>query len=112
MAAKQPAFITRRVRPQLQSVLDKLEAGTRIRITQLLRVGSQTWPATVTGTFRHYDSLATGLATQRVPEDDIIIPIVHFTKDPHGELSSVALDEHTKIEILSPPYEGGGRGGR
>ena len=84
----------------MQAVLDKLEPGAKIRITQLLRVGLQTWPAVVTGTFRHYDSLATGLATDRVPEDDIIIPIVHFIKDPHGELSSVALDEHTRIEIL------------
>ena len=101
MADRQPAFVSRQVRPELQAILDKLQAGMRIRITHLIRVGLQTWPAVVTGTFRHYDSLATGLATQRVPEDDIIIPIVHFTKDPHGELSSVALDEHTKIEILS-----------
>src|ERR1700716_651320 len=100
MAEKQPAFISRQVRPELQVTLDELQPGVRIRITQLLRVGLQSWMATVTGTFRHYDSLATGLATQRLPEDDIIIPIVHFTKDPHGELSSVALDEHTRIEIL------------
>jgi len=97
----QPAFITRPLRPELQSVLDKLQPGNKLRITQLLRVGSQTWPAVVTGTFRHYDSLATGLATQRLPEDDIIIPLLHFTKDPHGELSSVTLDEHTKLEIIS-----------
>jgi hypothetical protein len=97
---KKVAFVSRTVRPELQAVLDRLQAGTRIRITHLIRVGMQTWPAVVTGTFRHYDSLATGLATQRVPEDDIVIPLVHFTKDPHGELSSVALDEHTKIEIL------------
>jgi len=49
----------------------------------------------VIGTFRHLDSLATGLATERVPEDDIIIPIVHFTKD-NGELTSVTLDEQSK----------------
>jgi hypothetical protein len=101
MAERRTAYVTRIIRPELQAVLDKLEPGSRIRITQLIRVGLQTWPAVVTGTFRHYDSLATGLATQRAPEDDIIIPIVHFTKEPHGELSSVALDEHTKIEILS-----------
>ena len=65
----------------------------------LVRVGLKTWPATVTGTFRHLDSLATGLATDRVPEDDIIVPLLHFTKD-NGELSSVALDEHTKVEIV------------
>lgn len=98
--APKSAYTSRPVRPELQAVLDKLEPGMRIRITQLIRVGLQTWPAVVTGTFRHYDSLATGLATARVPEDDIIVPIVHFTKDPHGELSSVALDEHTKIEIV------------
>jgi hypothetical protein len=43
--------------------------------------------------------LATGLATQRVPEDDIVVVTVHFTK-PNGELSSVALDEHSKIEVI------------
>jgi hypothetical protein len=99
-SARQPTFITRLIRPDLQAVLDKLAPGTRIRITQLMRVGLQTWPAVVTGTFRHADALATGLATERVPEDDIIILIVHFTKDPHGELSSVALDEHTRIDII------------
>jgi hypothetical protein len=99
--ASQNVFVSRAIRPDLQTVLDRLQPGAKIRITQLLRVGLQTWPAVVTGTFRHFDSLATGLATQRVPEDDIIIPIVHFTKDPHGELSSVALDEHTKIEVLA-----------
>jgi hypothetical protein len=34
-----------------------------------------------------------------VPADDIIVPIVHFTKD-NQEMSSVALDEHTKIEVV------------
>jgi hypothetical protein len=90
----------RRLQPELVAVLERLKPGQRIRITQTLRVGLKTWPATVTGTFREVNSLVTGLATDRVPEDDIIIPVVHFTKD-NGELSSVALDEHTRIEILS-----------
>jgi hypothetical protein len=98
MAAVPSVFAN--IRPELLAVLDKLQPRARIRITQLVRVGRETWPAVVTGTFGHIDFLATGLATQRVPEDDIIIRILHFTKDPHGELSSVALDEHTKIEIL------------
>ena len=54
----------------------------------------------VTGTFRSLNCLATGLATQRVPEDDIIVPTVHFTKD-NGELSSVALDENSVLEIVT-----------
>lgn len=86
--------------PEVRAILEKLQPGAKVRITHLIRVGMQTWTAVVTGTFRHLDSLATGLATQRVPEDDIIVPLLHFTKDPHGELSSVALDEHTRVEVL------------
>ena len=41
-----------------------------------------------------------GLATQRLPEDDIVVVTVHFTKD-NGELSSIALDEQSKVEIAA-----------
>jgi len=34
-----------------------------------------------------------------VPEDDIVVPTLHFIKD-NGELASVALDEHSKVEIV------------
>jgi hypothetical protein len=69
-----------------------------MRITQRVRVGSTaTWTTTVEGVFRGVNYLATGLSTDRVPEDDIVVVAVHFTKD-NGELSSVTLDEHTKIE--------------
>jgi len=92
-------YTTGPISEQLRAVLPALRAGQRIRITQIMRVGLKSWPAVVAGTFRHLDSLATGLATQRLPQDDILVGIVHFTKD-NGEMSSVALDEHTRIEIL------------
>jgi len=41
--------------------------------------------------------LSTGVTTDRVKEDDIVVPTVHFTK-PSGELTSIALDERTLIE--------------
>ena len=44
--------------------------------------------------------LATGLATDRVPEDDIVVATVHFTKD-NGELSSITLDSNSQIEVIS-----------
>ena len=90
---------THRFSPQLQAVLEKLQPGQRLRITQLIRVGLKTWPASIDGTFRHLDSLATGLATHRDERDDIHVALLHFAKD-NGELSSVALDEHTKIELV------------
>jgi hypothetical protein len=90
---------TRPLQPALLEALRRVQPGQRIRLTQTVRVGVKSWPATVTGTYRSCNALVTGLATHRVPEDDIIVPIVHFTKD-NGELSSVTLDENSQMEIL------------
>ncbi len=87
------------VPPPLTALLEGLKPGQRIKITQTVRVGRKTWPAVVTGTFRALNYLATGLATDRVPEDDIVVIAVHFTKD-NGELSSITMDEHTQVEIV------------
>ena len=89
---------TRTLDPALKDLLISLKPGTRIRITQTVRVGSRSWPTTVEGVFRDINYLATGLSTQRIPEDDIIVPTVHFTKD-NGELSSITLDEHSRVEL-------------
>jgi hypothetical protein len=95
-------YSTRPVAPELLNRLAQLQPGQRIRITQRVKVGSsKTWQLTVEGTFRHLDSLATGLATDRVPQDDIIVPAVHFTKD-NQEMSSITVDEHTRVEVVNP----------
>jgi hypothetical protein len=90
---------TRPVDPALVALLLKLQPEQRIRITQTVRVGQREWTTTTAGTFRRLNYLATGLSTERVPEDDIIVPTVHFTKD-NGELSSITLDEHSKVELI------------
>jgi hypothetical protein len=97
--AKPILSATRPVRPELVELLSRLKAGQRLRITQTVRVGQKQWQTTVLGTFRKLNYLQTGLATHRVCEDDIIVPTVHFTKD-NGELSSIALDEHTDIAAV------------
>ncbi len=85
--------------PEMAALLRDLKPGQRLRLTQTVRVGRLSWPAVVEGTFRHLNYLATGLATERVPEDEIVVIAVHFTKD-NGELSSVTLDENSRIEVL------------
>jgi hypothetical protein len=91
---------TRTLRPEVTTLLKTLKPGTRIKVTQTVRVGSSAkWTAQVQGIFRNVNFLATGLSTQRVPEDDIVVVMVHFTKD-NGELSSVALDEHSALEVI------------
>lgn len=90
---------TRHLAQAQVEVLQGLKAGDRIRITQTVRVGAKTWPAIATGAFRGINYLATGITTDRVPEDDIIVPTVHFTKD-NGELTTIALDEKSKVERI------------
>jgi hypothetical protein len=91
---------TRPVAPELAATLEKLQPGQKIRITQTVRVGRRQWTTTVEGTLRQVAYLVTGLSTDRVAEDDIVVPTIHFTKE-NGELSSIAIDEKTRIELLA-----------
>jgi hypothetical protein len=88
---------TRPVAPELATLLRELKPGDKIRVTQTVRVGMKQWTTTVAGAFRGMNYLVTGLATDRVPADDIVVVCVHFIKD-NSELSSVTLDEQSKIE--------------
>jgi hypothetical protein len=90
---------TREIDPALVALLRSLTTGQKIQITQTVRVGAKKWTTTAVGAFRGVNYLATGVTTERVPEDDIVMPMVHFTKE-NGEMSSVAIDEHTAISIV------------
>lgn len=87
----------RQIAPGVISVLKGLQAGDRITVVQTVRVGGRTWPATATGTYRGVSYLSTGVTVDRVAADDIVVPTVHFTKD-NGELTSISLDENTKLD--------------
>jgi hypothetical protein len=78
---------------------EDLKPGQRVKITQTVRVGKRSWPAAVTGTVRAVQMLVTGLSTDRAEDDIVVVPTVHFVKD-NGELSSVAIDERTQVELL------------
>jgi hypothetical protein len=90
---------TRRLDPALVELLRGLNPGDRIRVIQTVRVGARKWEATTDGTFREIAYLETGVTTDRVKEDDLVVPVVRFTK-PNGELSSISIDEHTRVTKL------------
>ena len=90
---------TRRLDPALIDLLRVLKPGDRVRVEQTVRVGARAWPAVAEGEFRGLAYLATGVTTERVKDDDLVVPVVRFTK-PNGELTSVALDERTKVTRL------------
>lgn len=87
---------TRRLEPAIVELLKSLVPGDKIKLVQSVRVGAKKWTAETSGTFRGLQYLSTGVTVDRVPEDDIVVPTVHFLKD-NGELTSIALDENTKI---------------
>ncbi len=48
---------TRPVNPALASLVQRLQPGQRIRVTQTVRVGFQEWTTTVKGIFREVNYL-------------------------------------------------------
>jgi len=90
---------TRRLDPAVVELLRSLKPGDKIRVTQTVRVGARRWETTTDGTFREVAYLETGITTERVKEDDLVVPVVRFTK-PNGELSSISIDENTKVAKL------------
>ena len=90
---------SRRLDPNLVELIKSLTVGDRIKVVQTVRVGGRSWLAEAVGSFRGVNYLATGVTTERVKEDDLVVPTIHFTKD-NGELASISIDEQTRIEKL------------
>ena len=90
---------TRRLDPALVDLLRSLQPGDKIRVIQTVRVGGRKWETATEGVFRGIAYLATGVTTERVKEDDLVVPVVRFAK-PNGELSSISIDEHTRVSRL------------
>jgi len=84
--------------PELAKALASISAGDSIRIHKKIRINSMhSWNHEIIASFSHVDFLSTGLATDRVPEDDVVLVCIHFCKQ-NGELGSVILDDQTSLE--------------
>lgn len=98
-SAKNIVMPTQRIDPALADLLKSLQPGDRIRVIQTVRVGSRKWEAIAEGVFRGIAYLETGITTERVKEDDLVVPVVRFTK-ANGELTSISLDQNTRVAKL------------
>ena len=99
MSATQPEKIvlpTRRLDPAIVELLRSLKPGDPVKLIQTLRVGNKKWEATAEGAFNGVAYLETGITTERVKEDDLVVPVVKFTK-ANGERSSISIDENTRV---------------
>lgn len=88
---------TRRLDPATVELLRSLKPGEKIKVVQTVRVGGRKWTAEAAGEFRGIAYLATGVTTERVKDDDLVVPVVRFTK-PNGELTSISIDENTQVQ--------------
>jgi hypothetical protein len=99
MSAVQPEKIvlpTRRLDSAIVDLLRSLNPGDAITLTQTVRVGNKKWEAVAQGAFNGIAYLETGVTTERVKEDDLVVPVVKFTK-ANGERSSISIDENTRV---------------
>jgi len=57
---KPVVYASNPIRPDV-AACSTTQAGDRIKIKTIVRVGLKSWPVEVVGAYRHVDSLATGI---------------------------------------------------
>jgi hypothetical protein len=86
--------------PGISKILGELKPGDQIRISRSVRINSShSWAQTIEGAFVQANHLRTGLATDRVAADDIVLACVHIKK-PNNEMASITIDDSTTIQKL------------
>ncbi|GAB4134268.1 hypothetical protein [Thermopirellula anaerolimosa] len=75
---------------------DELKVGDRITVEHLVRVGSQKWKSTVTGTVVRTERTHHGLHFDRAADEQTYADVI-LLELPDGELSAVTVDEFTVI---------------
>jgi hypothetical protein len=78
---------------------EALQPGDRVKITQRVRVGSQSWTTSVTGTVERTERRREGLNVKRNFDDKAFADLIVLRKDGEiAEVTTVTLDEWTRVE--------------
>ena len=86
---------------RVNSIINSLQSGNKIQLKFVVRINSNhSWISTTEGTYIATNHLRTGLSTDRVVMDDIVVTTVHLVKT-NGERTSIILDNI--VEILCIP---------
>lgn len=86
--------------PDARAVFNSLGEGDRIKVTQVVRVGSRRWTTTTSGTVVSHSRLRSGLHFDRAADDPVFTDTILLERDADGELTTVSLDEQTTLELL------------
>ena len=80
----------------------RLAPGVRVKVTQQIAARNYTWTTTITGTVVEYSQKETGSWFAHSKDDKLWLDRLVIKKDD-GEITTLILDDYTRIEILSAP---------
>jgi hypothetical protein len=78
----------------------KYTPGTRLRVTQLVRVGHRHWTTQVEGVVEEEGYRPVGGTEMGGKSNYVFQPTLRLRRDD-GEVTVVALDDDSKVEVLS-----------
>ncbi len=81
-------------------LVDKLKPGTRVRVTQTIDRRDADWQTSVTGEVIFCGLEKTGSWYAHCPKGKLLLTRLRLRKGD-GELTTLTLDQHTRVEILS-----------
>jgi hypothetical protein len=79
-----------------------LRPGVRVRVTQQIPARDYTWTSDVTGTVVDFEQKQTGSWFAHSKNDKLWLDRLQLRKSD-GELTTLNLDEFSKVEILTDP---------
>ena len=82
-------------------VFQQLRPGNRVELTHEVKVGFRSWTTTTTGVVVRTDRRRHGLHFQRNDDDKVFSDIIVLRREG-GELTTVTLDEYSKLKKLEP----------
>jgi hypothetical protein len=84
-----------------RQLFTELKAGDRIEIEHEVKVGSsKTWTTKTVGTVQHTERRRQGLHYRRHQDDKVFADMIVLSRDD-GELTTITMDEFTKLKRLS-----------
>lgn len=89
--------------PLMDDALRKnLRPGVRVKVTQQIAGRDYTWTSDVTGTIVDYAQKQTGSWFAHSKDDKLWLDRLRLRKED-GELTTLNLDDYSRVEILSEP---------
>ena len=85
-------------------VFSALNPGDRVEVRHQVKVGFRSWETTTVGNLVEAERRRAGLHYRRNFDDKAFSDLLVLRRDD-GELTTVTLDEYSRLRVLDPPGE-------